>query len=186
MRGVPESDPSKYLSVTVPCYPEVRCYLEHTFPKCGDLTVLNARTSLGKVIVSMLIGKRSRITPSMASVEYPDSIDLAVSPETMRSRGYSINPKKVSEINNFVKGLTRDLLYHHIQIQLTLDPNYHIHNGIVVWMHAMGITEDVKSVDSYKRSFLNWRKRNFPELVRPVGAPSNNLSDFFPLSKRAS
>lgn len=162
---------AEYLSLEFPCYVELKCAMDKHLQKIDGAYLLSERVPIGKMILNLLSGKRERTTHKRIKHDYPEKVVFAVSESVMMSVGSSITSTALRDINLVVKESVRLELYRYLQLSIMADPNFHIHNGIVSWMQLMGIPEDGKTLDNYKRNFTNWRLMNCPELIRPIGRP---------------
>lgn len=163
----------RYVPIGIFVHKEVELLFDKIITKHDGIYIITDYTSLGKMIMGCLEGKRAKIQPwRLNNSIYTEEITIGIHEKKAIDLGVNVSKYKMQEINLFCRNYLREMLYLNLAFNLEADPNYHIKNAVQAWMNVMGIGEDLISSESLLRNFRNWRKCNAPELMRPKGKPT--------------
>lgn len=162
---------SPYVSIDLPCYAEVKCFLDFTMEKYDGLYIPDGNTAVGKEILRVFHGKRARVRKDRVRAIYTEQITLGIRQDQLLNYGTVIPLAAVRDMNLMLQTMMKETLHRHLQLNLMADPHYNIKEGIRNWIDVLKIPEEVRDYDAYKRTFNNWRLRHCPQLIREVGKP---------------
>lgn len=174
----------RYLTVEIPCHPEVKHYLMQELPDREGRATLTRESAVGKVIIESMAGKKLYVYKRRDWPEYRSRMVIAVPISLMKDGKACLPQSGVRYINSFVRNMVQEHLFTYLRISLLIDPGLNIRTAVMTWMTAMGMSEDIKSLDTYVRTFRDWRKRKYPNLTRSIGRPRKLSENSSYLSER--
>jgi len=156
------------MTVELPCEPICVYWMRAALGCSGSVVRLSDADTMGKAIYHMLEGKRCRRSRAELDRPYAESMTLDVSGLGAKRGSGRLSRWAVYSINTYLKTHFRETVYRHLAMQMRQRANFNLTRGIAEWLDMHGIPEDAASVDSIRRNFLNWRKRNsiYPVLHR--------------------
>jgi hypothetical protein len=165
------SEPSSYVPVNLPVSKEVKCFIDFSLTKTDGLIIPDKTTSVGREILRVFRQKRKSVCSYRMNTDYEDEVTIGVRHEQLLKMGVLITDVSIREMNLQLTSILKETLYRYLQLNLMANADYNILMGIQHWMEVVGITDDVRTVGAYERSFRNWRARNCPELMKAKGRP---------------
>jgi len=162
-------DLSRFVSIEIPVFSEVKGYIQNALPSIQGKFVVNRSSTVGRSIMLTLSGKRKSMVPGSKSPKMNEMIEVMVHPNVAQDYGCVVPDGKAKDLNLYLKGVLQEQLNMHLALSQKHDPAYNIRIGIESWMAMIGVSVDAKSVDSFKRNYFNWRLQEHPDLIRNRG-----------------
>lgn len=163
------------MTITIPCYPVVRAYLEANCERTHEGLQLNGKTVVTSMAMEMLEGKRKSLRGDGLMPVYRDSVTLVVSQRSSERGSWGMSAMRVRDFNTLIKDHVHEQVYMAMLCILKVAPAANIREYMGVYLAENQLYQNVTQLDSMIRNFLNWRKRKYPGLIRKRGRYHNYM-----------
>ncbi len=146
----------------IPCTPLVKQYLEACYP---SPLKLNRKDLECKLMLRCLDGRR-RKRYNFVGTEYSEQFILLLDADLRGRVGVQLNQSEVFEINQVIKKLIYRLLFDYLDVEMEMDPEFAIKEGIKRWCTVKEMNPDTLPISSMIKAYYRHRKSKDDGMIK--------------------